>query len=199
MLLDFLPVVADHLAQQRPEDRKLIEQVMAEGRILPKVDGDRIRAILTQQLTKTITVLYHQNWFILKNPTEVPFITSDNPSSVIPRRRLMSPLMRFLPLAPDLAILSVPRPNKRREDLPPPGPSSPPIGTVRGGVVDRKRVVRLNRVTIMNADKLVFGLSEDRRVARLIRNHRRFGIAVDRVAMGPLKASTLVVRQKPRG
>jgi hypothetical protein len=99
MLLDFLPVVANHLAQQRPEDRELIEQVMAEGRILPNVDGDRISAILTQQLTKTITALYHQNWFILKNPTEVPFITSDNPSSVIPRRRLMSPLMRFLPLA----------------------------------------------------------------------------------------------------
>jgi hypothetical protein len=115
MLLDFLPFVAEHLAKQRPEDRKLIEELLAEGRILPKVDGDHVKAILTQQLTKTIAVLYHQDWIILKNPTEVPFITSDNPSSVIPRRNLMSSLIRFLPLAQDLPRIHPIHPSERFE------------------------------------------------------------------------------------
>jgi ATP-dependent helicase/nuclease subunit B len=67
-------------------------------------------------------------------------------------------------------------------------------------VVDRKRVAQLNRITVMNADQLVFSLMEHKRVRRLVRNHRRFGIAVDHVQIpksgGPLIASTLVVRQK---
>jgi hypothetical protein len=56
----------------------------------------------------------------------------------------------------------------------------------RESLVDRKSVASLNRVTIMNADKLVFGLNEDKHVARLIRNHRRLAIAVDRVTICPL-------------
>jgi hypothetical protein len=131
----------------------------------------------------------------------VPFITSDNPSSVFPRRGINAPLIRFLPLAPDLAVLFVADRTMRREALGVPDLSQPPPGTIRRATVSRKGVVRLNRITVMNADKLVFSTFADRRVRRLVRNHRHFSIAVDHVqlpmASGPIKAATLVVRQKP--
>jgi hypothetical protein len=201
-LLDFIPLVAEHVAQQRPDHREYIRKAVAEGRIVPNVDSNHIKGILTQQLTNTITMLYHQDWIILKNTTEVPFITSDNPSSVFPRRGINEPLVRFLPLAPDLAVLFVPDRTKRREALGAPDLSQPPPGTVRRAAVSRKGAVHLNRITVMNADKLVFSTFVDRRVRRLVRNHRRFGIAVDHVQLpmagGPIMASTLVVRQKLR-
>ncbi len=201
-LLDFIPIVAEHIAQQRPEDREYIEKAIAEGRIVPDIDENYVKGILTQQLTKTTIMLYQHEWIILSNNTEVPFITSDNPSSVFPRRSMSKPLIRFLPLAPDLAILTVADLTKGREKPAFPDLSQPPPRILRGRIVDRKRAVKLNRITVMNADQFVFSSTEDRRVRRLVRNHRRFGIAVDRVEIqhrgAPLIASALVVRQKPR-
>lgn len=201
-LLDFIPVVAEHIAQQRPEERESIEKAIAEGRIVPNIDDNYVKGILTQQLTKTTIMLYQHEWIILSNNTEVPFITSDNPSSVFPRRSMSKPLIRFLPLAPDLAILTVADLTKRREKLTFPDLSQPPPRILQGRIVDRKRVVKLNRITVMNADQFVFSSREDRRVRRLVRSHRRFGIAVDRVEIqhqgAPFIASTLVVRQKRR-
>jgi len=72
------------------------------------------------------------------------------------------------------------------------------------GIAQESRIwgLGINRITVMNADKLVFSTFVDRRVRRLVRNHRRFGIAVDHVQLpmagGPIMASTLVVRQKLR-
>src|SRR5262249_37681304 len=142
-LLDFIPLVAEHVAQQRPDHREYIRKAVAEGRIVPNVDSNHIKGILTQQLTNTITMLYHQDWIILKNITEVPFITSDNPSSVFPRRGINAPLVRFLPLAPDLAVLFVADRTKWREALGAPDLSQPPPGTVRRAAVSRKGAVRL--------------------------------------------------------
>ena len=203
MLLDFIPAAAEHVGRQRPEDREYIERAIAEGRIKPNVDDDYIKGILTKQLTKTIILLYQMDWIIFKNVTRVPFITSDNPSSVFPRRALNAPLVRFLPLAPALAILAIADRSKRREELTLPDLSQPAPGTIRRQIIGRKKnVVKLNRITVMNADQLVVSPTECRAVRRLTRNHRRFGIEADhaQIQMGGnrLSVSTLVVRQKPK-
>jgi uncharacterized protein DUF4238 len=198
LLAGFIPSLAKHVAQQFSDDREYIEKAVAEGRLKPNLDGDHVKGLLTQQLTKTTIVLYHHDWIILKNNTEVPFITSDNPSSVCPRRAFTVPLTRFLPLAPDLGILTVAK-AMRREGLALPDPDllKPPPGTVRRRSVGRKRAAMLNRITVMNADQLVFTTTEKRQVRRLIRNHRRFGLAVESIPMGagPVTGAMLVVRQ----
>jgi tetratricopeptide (TPR) repeat protein len=74
---------------------------------------------LTQQLTRTTLLLYQLDWTIIRNKTEASFISSDNPSSVLPRRPLSLGLIRFLPLAPDMALLAVVDPTtKRSTELP---------------------------------------------------------------------------------
>jgi Protein of unknown function (DUF4238) len=197
-VLDFIPLVAAHVARQRPADREYIEKALAEGRIVPDIDGNHVKGVLTQQLTRTISVLYHQDWFVVRNTTEMPFITSDNPSSIFPRRGPTSPLVRFLPLAPDLGLIAVAAARKGRDDVPLPDLTKPPPGVVRSAIVDRKRAARLNRITVMNANELVFCIGESRQVARLVRNHRRFGLATDRVTIGPIHGAILTLRHKPK-
>lgn len=199
-LIDFIPLVAERVAQERPEHRQDLEDALARGQIRPNVDADHVKAILTAHLADATFVLYEQDWTLLVNDTAVPFVTSDNPSSVFPRHSFLDPLTRLLPLAPDFAILAVINPRKKRmvessakiEDLRP--------GALRRRRVDRKAVVRLNRVTIMNADEIILASGAERQTRRLVRNHRKFQIAVDHekfpIPGGHITGSTLVVRQQ---
>jgi Protein of unknown function (DUF4238) len=197
------PLAAKHVADQQPENREYINKALAEGRIRPNVDENYIKGLLTKHLAETTFLLYQLDWTIIRNTSRVLFITSDNPSSVLPRRALMEPLRRFLPLAPDLAILAVADRTKIREGFVP-DLSKPAPGSIwRGSINSKKAVALLNRAVVMNADEHVFSFGMERGARRLVRSHRDFGVAVDHVKIprpdGHISASTLVVRQTKRG
>lgn len=107
LVADFIPLVARHLANEKPEYRDFVEKAPAKNWIKPNPDKQHIKAILTQQLTRTTLLLYQLDWTFLQNRTEAAFITSDNPSSVLPRRPFSNNLVRFLSLAPDFALVTV--------------------------------------------------------------------------------------------
>ena len=199
-LADFIPLAARHLANEKPEYGDFIEKALAEGRIVPNPDGQDIKAILTQQLTRTTLLLYQLDWTIIRNKTEASFISSDNPSSVLPRRPLSLGLIRFLPLAPDMALLAVVDPTTKRSTELPDLEKTPP-GRVRQANVNRKQAARLNRVTVMNADELVFGVEANRPVRRLVRNHRDFTVVVEHARFptpggGYINAATMMIRRE---
>lgn len=199
-LADFIPLAARHLANEKPEYGDFIEKALAEGRIVPNPDGQHIKAMLTQQLTRTTLLLYQLDWTVIRNKTEASFITSDNPSSVLPRRPFSHGLIRFLPLAPDMALLAVIDPTtKRSTDLP--DLEKTPPGRVRHAQVTRKQAARFNRVTVMNADELVFSVEASRPVRRLVRNHQDFKVAVEHARFptprgGYINAATMMIRRK---
>ncbi len=202
-LADFIPLVARHLAKEKPEYGDFVEEALAEGRIVPNPDGQHIKAMLTQQLTRTTLLLYQLDWTIIRNKTQVPFITSDNPSSVLPRRPFSMLLKRFLPLAPDFALFAVIDPTTKRSTALPDLEKAPP-GRVRHARVTRRQVARLNRVTVMNADELVFAVEASRPVRRLVRNHRDFRVAVEQARFptpdgGHINAATMVLRRQQLG
>lgn len=199
-LADFIPLVARHVAKEKPEYHEFVEEALAQGKIQPNPDEQHIKAVLTQQLTQTTILLYQLDWTLLRNDTEALFVTSDNPSSVFPRRPFSSTLVRLLPLAPDLALLTVIDPTMKRSaelsDL-----EKTPPGRVRHGRVTRKQAARLNRITVMNADELVLSVREGRPVRRLVRNHRDFVVSVkhERIPTpdgAHISASTMVVRRE---
>jgi hypothetical protein len=202
-LADFIPLVARHVAKEKPEYGDFIEQALAEGRIEANPDGQHIKATLTQQLTRTTLLLYQLDWVVIRNGTDALFITSDNPSSILPRRPFSNNLIRFLPLAPDLALLTTIDPTiKRSATLP--NLEKTPAGHVRHANVTRKQAARLNRATVMNADELVFSVEAGRPVRRLVRNHRDFKVAVEHARFpaphgGYINASTMVVRRQREG
>lgn len=201
-LIDFIPLTVEAFAQEYPQHREAVEKALAKGQIKPNVDEDYVKAILTAHLTEATFLLYEQNWTLLVNDTDAPFITSDNPSSVFPRRTLFDPLTRFLPLAPDLAVLTVIDPRKKRNV-----DASVAIKELRPGSFSRRRISRghaahLNRVTVMNAGEIVLGSQPNRHSRRLVRNHRRFALSVQNekfpIPGGYISGSTLVVRQRDK-
>jgi hypothetical protein len=203
-LRDFIPIVAQRVAERHPEHRESLDKVLAEGRIALDVDQDYVKGILTKHLTAASVVFYEQDWIILENTTEMHFITSDNPSSIIPGRSLNSLLIRFLPLSPDLAIMTaMDRAKIRRAADQIPDLSELRPGKIQRARINRKKAMELNRVVAMNADQIIFSSKEERRVRRIVRSHRNFGIATDHVKIptlggGYISGSTLVVRQRGR-
>jgi hypothetical protein len=108
--------------------------------------------------------------------------------------------MRFLPLAPDMALFTVIDPTTKRPTALPDLEKVPP-GQVRHSPITRKQAARLNRVTVMNADELVFGVEASRPARRLVRNHRDFKVAVEHARFptpdgGYINGSTVVVRRE---
>ncbi|SCB41418.1 Protein of unknown function [Bradyrhizobium shewense] len=199
-LADFIPLLARNFAKEKPEYQDFVEEAIMKGWIKPNPDGQQIKAMLTQQLTRTMLLLYQLDWVVLRNSTDAPFITSDNPSSVFPRRPFFGGLARFLPLAPDLALFTAIDPGRKlTTELPDLERAAP--GKVRRGNVTRKQAARLNRVTVMNADELVFSTRANGPVGRLVRNHRDFSVFVDHARFptpdgGFLNASTMMVRRE---
>ena len=199
-LADFIPLVARHVAKEKPEYRDFVEEALAKGWIEPNPDGQHIKAFLTQQLTRTTLLLYQLDWIVVRNTTEAPFITSDNPSSVLPRRPFIGGLTRFLPLAPDYALLTtIDRRRKLSAELP--DLEKAPPGKVSAGTVSRRQAARLNRVTVMNADELVLSGRANRPERRLVRNHRDFAVVTDQARFptpdgGYINAFTMMVRRE---
>src|SRR5262249_17273551 len=167
-----LPIVAQRVAAKHPELKEDIKQAIAEGRIRPAVEPNFVKQVLTQQLTNLTVVLYQQDWTIIENPTDVRFVTSDNPSSVFPDRPLNAPLMRFLPLAPDLGIMSVMDRDRVTENAGFPDLTKPPPGKIWRGQATQEKADELNRVVVMNADRFVFSEKRDETIRRLTENHR---------------------------
>jgi hypothetical protein len=84
-----------------------------------------------------------------------------------------------------------------KEGLELPDLTKPAPGTIKRIRVGRKAVAMLNE--LLRCRQVGFFIDFDRRVRRLIRNHRRFGLAVDQMKMptpnGFLSGATLVVKQ----
>jgi hypothetical protein len=203
IVAEFIPMVARHVAKQKPEYGDFIEEALAQEKIKPDPDGPHIKAMLTAHLTRTTLLLYQLDWTLVRNTTQAPFVTSDNPSSILPRRPFSNTLIRFLPLAPDFAVLAVIDPTtKRSADLPDLEKAAP--GRIRYGRVTRKQVARLNRVLVMNADELIFTTRPSRPIRRLVRNHHDFRIATDHARFPTpggqhLTAATMILRRERDG
>lgn len=195
-----LPILAQRVAAKHPESKKHIEQAIAEGRIHSTVEPDFVKQVLTQQLTVFTIALYEQDWTVIENPTDVRFITSDNPSSVFPDRPLNAPVVRFLPLAPDLGIMSVINRDRVTENADFPDLTKPPPGTIMRGQATREKAKELNRVVVMNADRFVFSEKPDVAIRRLTESHRDFGIDIEKIHFptpdGCFIGASVAVRKK---
>jgi hypothetical protein len=68
------------------------------------VDPEFAKAVLTQLLERLTWRFFAQRWTILSNPTDEPFLTSDNPSTTFGQDLLGSAPARVLPLSPEMSV-----------------------------------------------------------------------------------------------
>jgi uncharacterized protein YneF (UPF0154 family) len=146
-----------------PFDASLISSLLNDGRVKTVADPDFIKAMVTKQLLHIAWVLYNQPWTVLENETDVPFVTSDNPCSIFPDAPLGQPTTRFLPVTPSLALFtSLDERNLPAKEI---NLKLPPSGSVSGKAITKANAKSLNRITVMNAEQLVFSQGTDGGIA----------------------------------
>ena len=80
---------------------KAIEMI-ERGEITIDIDQDFVRAFITKLMMDFAFHTYHQDWTILQNGTEFPFVTSDNPVAILNSGN--GPADRFLPITPSVCV-----------------------------------------------------------------------------------------------
>ncbi|MGC2225083.1 MAG: DUF4238 domain-containing protein [Methylocella sp.] len=173
-----------------PEDKRVLSMAWAHFSLCPPAQRERAKTIYTKEaralalnieierehdffkrfatmrLTEATWIFYNQEWIILLNETETPFLTSDNPSAIVPESK---PQERILPISPSLCLYAKivkPFADTDHFDL-----GSPPKGSTFRRI-SRPRAMEINRFTIINANDLVFSQSVDVGIAALVKKYR---------------------------
>jgi hypothetical protein len=87
-----------------------------ENKIKVEVDPKFPQAVGASKLYKIAKTLFGSRWLYLRNTTEIPFVTSDNPACLwYPSE--MGHAQTYIPLNPQSAILIAYDPNRSQDDL----------------------------------------------------------------------------------
>ena len=154
-------------------------EMLERGDIVLKTNPDYVKAVVTMQILEAAWIVYNQNWKVLRNESDIPFITSDNPVAFIDPGGPSSALIRLLPITPAVC-LSV-RPERR--DLPPFDANLPPQGTVEFERVKTREVKTINRHIAQCAEELVFSPIKSVGIAKLVKKWAKYGVDVEIVEL----------------
>jgi hypothetical protein len=140
------------------------------------IDPVYVKAVATQSLLSGTWQFYNQSWLIVVNDTPHPFITSDNPSALIPAPQGI-PALRCLPLSPHLCIVAEMTTRAVVPDTPDLSHlTQPPLGVIRYGNANGDQARRINRAIAVTALDLVFSTKADAGIARLVEKYRHDGV-----------------------
>ena len=157
-------------------------------------EADFFKRFGTKHLASATWAFYNQDWIILLNETETPFITSDNPAAFVPNSK---PPERILPISPSLCLYAKIDLSIAETDHFDWG--SPPNGSITFRNISRPSAMKINRFTAINANDLVFAQSVDVGIAALVKKYRDVRPRVEpmRVALpaddGALKGAALTI------
>ncbi len=144
----------------RVEDVEALER----GEIEIEHDQDWVKAVITRQLMNFAWAFYHQDWVILENQTNNPFITSDNPVALLRTSRLIDPAVRLLPITPTLCLQI----QASREAIPPFNPTLPPEGQIEHRKITPGYARFVNRLQAQCAEEVVFSSIESEGLTKLV-------------------------------
>jgi hypothetical protein len=146
--------------------------MLERGEITLEHDPDFIKAKATRDLMDYAWLTYHQDWTIIRNPTEHPFLTSDNPVAILQSDTLGEPMTRYVPNTPSLC-LSV---RYNRDKLPPFDPDAPPKGLINWAKATSQGAKAINKLVAKCAEDLVFSSTFSPDIATLVQNCAPFRI-----------------------
>lgn len=149
--------------------------MLETGQIKLDHDPDFVKAVVTRQLLDSAWMIYHQDWVVLANPTDYPFLTSDNPVAIEQVADVRRPPTRFVALTPKLGLLV----RAVRTKLPAIALELSPMGQVSRRTVDATAAKRLNRLVARCAEDLVLSSTNSSAVATLVRNAARFRVETE--------------------
>ena len=140
---------------------------------------DAIRAMNATYLSRHAWQFYNADWIVIRNDSEIDFITSDNPVAFDdpgPWRGGEAGLPRYLTLTPRLCLYGLMDPRAPEDE---PDFTRPPRGSIRRGLIPLHGVERVNRAVAQCAEELVISSSKDGAVDALVAECARFQVDVE--------------------
>ncbi len=161
-------------------------EMMERGELTIHTDPDYIKAVVTRHLLEHACMMYNQNWIVLTNNTDQPFITSDNPVAILYSGQIGEPMTRFLPITPrlclsvtyDISTTKILKTQDHSLDF-----LKPSIGDVVHEKVTIDEAKYVNRLVAMCAEEMVFSSVKSKGVEVLVNKYGKFGIDIDYVEL----------------
>jgi hypothetical protein len=146
-------------------------EMLERGSLTLRHDPNFVKGILSRQLLFYAWQTYHQDWIIIRNNTEFPFITSDNPVSIDQPEPFL-PARRFLPITPELCLSIA----YERREPPTVDPSLAPLGRLEWRIAEPQTAKEINTLTTKCAEELVFNNRPSSVVKQMVQDYARFAL-----------------------
>ena len=170
-------IIHEHLYHPTPDSPPLDDSTRAKlqreferGGIKTLVDRDYAHARGIASLTGVADRLYCSHWLKLRNDTNLPFITSDNPAVIYPHGEADSRSSVFVPLSPIDAVLISPN-----DELPEPAKvdvQNYMSSDDQYGLVKRDAIKRFNVLVVKSAERLVLHSTEEKWIGDIVSKYR---------------------------
>jgi hypothetical protein len=156
-----------------------VEAIQALEQDQIHIDPDYIKCIQTKMFLDLAWATYNQNWDVIFNATDCPFLTSDNPFAYLTMETITEPVSRVLPVTPQLCL-------RITYDIREAGPldlSKRHKGGLRFGHINADSAQIVNRFAVMCADRFVFSSIDSPDVANFVRKYGDYRIVEDYVEL----------------
>lgn len=157
---------------------------LKNGQMKVAVDPDGIKASATNDLIQYAWLSYNLDWVIIKNETEQPFITSDNPFAYEWSGEFNAPVRRYLPITPQYCICIVFDPDCRDDRVLTPqlleeGLTRGPAGGVRGANARPVEVREINKLMVQCAEEQVFSSESIENLPSVIQKYGQYRLEAE--------------------
>lgn len=176
-------------------DPKLTEALAAidSGTFSFETKPDFIKAMNASNLLNYAWALYHSDWIVIANDTDIAFLTSDNPAAFEdpgPWRGDRRGLPRYLPVTPALCLFCIMREAPRH--LGAPNFEQPPRGVIRRAAATPRTVRTINTSIVRCAEDLVLATGPSDAVAGLTTKYARHRVHIDLIECEGALGETLI-------
>ena len=153
--------------------------MIERGEITIYTDPDYVKAVATKQMIDCAWAAYNQDWIVLHNDTASPFITSDNPVTIL--NPSFGPASRYLPVTPNLCLFVTYHRHvgNLTEATMPQAIRSPPQGQIAHRKVTGAQAREINRLVTQCAEKLVFSSGQSAGIATIVKKYRRYRVEAE--------------------
>ena len=174
--------------------KSAIKNAIEHREIKVAVDEDYVHAISIQHLVRAAYRIYCSKWLVLLNETGSPFITSDNPASLLYTEKNTQSATIFVPLSPTLGVLlepdySITKPtleDVKRYDHPSDDYANP----------KESFVAMLNELTARSAENIVLHSSGEEWVQSLVEENRGWRVENQTFELPHDKGVFIINRQR---
>jgi Protein of unknown function (DUF4238) len=154
-------------------------EMMERGEKTISTNPAKIKAVVTRHLLEHACMMYNQDWTVLNNDTDQPFITSDNPVAIMYSGKTGERVTRFLPITPRLCLsvtyamsrINLKNPKDHLFDF-----LKPSHGKTTYENVNSVGARNINRVVAMCGEEIVFSSMAQRGVEGLVKRYADYGI-----------------------